>query len=403
MKILFLTHTFPYPLNEGVRLHLYHILKELAKKHTLFLLCLNDTPVSREEQKAIEELGVKIVKILLHQVPKNFWFRCLNTFFDSVPFFVRQFESSELRQELNLFLSKEDVDVVHVDYLSMAIYYEQLRGLPAIFFPHDAVSMMYEKNISKETNLFRKLYTFLQWQKIKRFESQWIPKFDSCMVVSPVDRDYLLGHCPGAIIYDSPNGVDTEHFLPMGGEEEGAVLFRGVMDFLPNADAVRFFCLKIFPMICKKFPKAKFVVVGKSPPADLLRLSRNKENIIFTGYVPDIREPMAKASVIVCPMRIGSGIKNKILEPMAMAKAVVATPLACAGLQVIPEEHLFTEKEPDAFAERVVQLLKDSALRKEIGKNARTFVMQNHTWKRNADDFEKLYLEATRAGVRNEF
>lgn len=397
MKILCLAHTFPYPLNDGVRLHVYYILKELSKRHAIYLLCLNDQPVSDEEKKAVEKIGVKIVQILTHRVPQNFFLRLWNTFLDSVPFCVRQFESESIRQSLRNFLAKEKVDLVHVDYISMAVYRNEFATLPSVFFPHDAVSMLFERNVKSETNFFRKTYTYFQWKKVKNFETRWIPNFQGTMVVSPVDREYLLKHCPGQKIAVSPNGVDTDYFAPSSlPEEENSVLFRGVMNFLPNSDAVRFFYQDVLPLIRKQIPSTKFYVVGKYPPPDLIEWAKNDPLLVITDYVEDMREWMGKAGVIVCPMRIGSGIKNKILESMAMAKAIVSTPMACAGLQINDGEHLFMAENPSELAEKSVTLLKNASLRKQMGGKAREFVKDYYTWKRNADDFEKLYLEAVK-------
>ena len=395
MKILFLAHTFPYPLNDGVRLHLYYLLKELTPRHEIHLLCLNDVPVSPEERRAVESLGVRIAGIVEHRVPQAFSARLKNTLFDCVPFLVRQFESDRMRRELKDFLAARPVDAVHVDYLSMAIYRPELGDAPAVFFPHDAVSMLFERNVRSETGPFRKLYTWAQWRKVRRFETRMIPQFESTMVVSPVDREHLLRHCPGAEIAVSPNGVDTDYFAPRpDAEEENIVLFRGVMNFLPNADAARFFYRDIFPLVRREVPEARFVVVGKEPPPDLKEAAGRDPGLVLTGYVDDLRDWTGRASLVVCPMRIGSGIKNKILESLSMAKAVVATPMACAGIETGGARVMEAEERPEAFARAVARLLKHPSSRKAMGREARIFVEKHYTWKRNADDFEKLYREA---------
>lgn len=376
-------------------MHVYYLLKELARNHSVSLLCLNDVPVQAEEKEAINKLGVTLIQVIQHPVPQNFFARLLNTFFDPVPFFVRQFQSEPLAQELRKFLSSRKIDLIHVDYLSMALYHKEFPSFPAVFFPHDAVSMLFERNVASETNCFRKLYTFLQYKKIKRFETYWIPKFQGTMVVSPVDRTYLLRHCPNAKIAVAVNGVDCDYFAPQKSkEEENSILFRGVMNFLPNLDAARFFYREVLPFIHKEIPNAKFYVVGKSPPIDLLKCAETDRTLMVMDYVPDLREWMAKASVIVCPMRIGSGIKNKILESMAMAKAIVSTPMACAGLEVVQGEHLFMETSPELFARRVISLLKDKEAREALGAKSRAFVQERYTWGKNAEAFERLYEEA---------
>ena len=293
-------------------------------------------------------------------------------------------------------LIKEDPpDAIHVDYLSMVLYRPVFNRVPAVCFPHDAVSMLMERNAQAETNFLRCLYMRAQWKKTVKFEAEWLPRFECTAVVSPVDRDHLLRHCPGLDITVTPNGVDGDYFAPLPlPVEEPSVLFRGVMNFLPNHDAALHFYTHILPKIRAEFPKTKFYLIGKNPSGFWLDQVQKDPLLVAPGYVEDLRPWMAKAGVIVVPMRIGSGIKNKILEPMAMGKAVVATPMSCAAIQAKNEENILLAEEPENFAGQVVRLLKDSGLRRRIGENARKFAVQNHSWERNARQYEALYQKA---------
>lgn len=395
MKILFLSHTFPYPLNDGARLHTYYLLKELALKHKIFLLCLNDVPVEEPDKKEIEKLGIHLVHAVFHKVPKNPFLRLWNTFFSSIPFCVKQFKSELFEQKLLQFLKSQKIDFIHVYYIPMIPYKKYFMAMPSTFYSADAMSMQFERNFKSELHLFRKFYTYLQWKKVKKYESRWIPEFQGTIVVSPVDRDYLLEHCPNQNIIVSPSGVDTAYFSPQNGnEEEHSVIFRGVMNFFPNVDAARFFYHEIFPWVIKEIPDAKFYIVGKSPPEEFYKWAEKDPHLVVTGTVPDMREWMAKASVAVSPMRIGSGIKNKILESMAMEKPVVATRMSCVSIEIVEGVHLLVEDDPQKFAEKVVELMKDRSKRIQMGKQARQFVEMHHSWKKPAEDFEKLALQA---------
>ncbi len=356
MKILFLTHTFPYPLNEGTRVLIYNLLAQLAPRHDVHLICLNDRPVSEGDLRKIQALGLRSIKAIPHDVPKGVLARLGNVAFDSVPFCVRQFESAALRAALREFFKTQTVDVVHAEYISSAVYRDEFKGVPAVFYPHDAVSMLFERNASAETSLARRIYTLSQWKKVLRFERQALSQFERTIVVSESDKKYLSGHADTANVRVIPVGIDCEYFAPRPTASPAAaagtelkILFRGVMNFLPNDDAARHFYEDIFPVVKNLAPKARFVVAGPSPSKALTRAAAADPNLIVTGFVDDLRDTMAEASVVVCPMRIGSGIKIKILESLAMGKAVVATPLACSGLDVE------TEKPPHRRQPRVVQ------------------------------------------------
>lgn len=392
MNILFLSHTFPYPLNEGTRVLVYNILKVIAERHKVYLICLNDQEVEEIWLEKIQQLGVTIFKIDNLKIPKLILKRLLNVIFDPVPFCVRQFESDNVRQAIQKCLSEYSIDVVHIEYISMAIYQDELNSLPALFFPHDAVSLLFQGNIKAEKNILRKIYTWSQWKKIIRFEKRMIPKFDQTIVVAPRDKEHLEKMIEGSAIQVIPMGIDYDYFQPSDKPTEDlTILFRGVMDFMPNEDAANYFCESIFPIVKKEIPNAKFIIVGKNPSQRLLEKSSLDKGIFIAGYVEDIRIPMAKASLIVCPMRVGSGIKLKILESFAMQKAIVATSLACSGIDVIDGEHVLIANEKRAFAEKVILLLKNKKLREHISKQGFNYAKQNYSWCKTGEMFEYFY------------
>lgn len=403
MKILFLTHTFPYPLNEGTRVLVYNLLAQLAPRHEVHLICLNDRPVSEDDLRKIQSLGLRSIKAIPHDVPKSVLARLGNVAFDSVPFCVRQFESETLRAALREFFRTQTVDVVHAEYISSAVYRNEFKSVPAVFYPHDAVSMLFERNASAETSLPRRAYTLSQWKKVLRFERQALSEFERTIVVSEADKKYLAGHADTANVRVIPVGIDCDYFAPRPAPSLSAtaapgtelkILFRGVMNFLPNDDAARHFYQDIFPVVKVLAPKSRFVVAGASPSGALTRAAATDPDLIVTGFVNDLRDVMAEAAVVVCPMRIGSGIKIKILESLAMGKAVVATPLACSGLDVETEKHLLIADSAASFAEQVARLLRDAALREKMGLRGMEFVRERYPWSKISAQFESVYKEA---------
>ena len=357
MKVLFLTHTFPYPIDDGVKLHVYHLLRQLSRRHEVSLFSLIQEESERRHVPEILGLGVRQVEVCLSPVPRSLWRRAWNVFFEREPFYVRQFYSPGMAVLLERRIRENPPDVLHVDYLSMALYRPLFPGVPAVCFPHDAVSMLFERNARAEPDFLRRLYTRVQWRKTLRFESDWLSRFDGVAVVSPVDREYLRRHCPELEIEVAPNGVDGEYFHPFSDAvEEPSILFRGVMSFLPNEDAASYFYKEILPRVRRSLPQTKFYIVGKEPGQFWIRQAQRDPLLQVTGFAQDLRPWMARAGVIVVPMRIGPGIKNKILEPMAMAKTVVATPMSCAAIEARDGEHLFLAEGSEEFAQKVLRL-----------------------------------------------
>ncbi len=167
------------------------------------------------------------------------------------------------------------------------------------------------------------------------------------------------------------------------------------MSYAANSDAARFFCREIFPRVRARIPYATLTIAGSGPPHDLLQMAAAPgSGVTVTGRVPDLRPFLAEASVAVCPLRIGVGIQNKVLEAMAMGKAVVATTLAARALSQAP---LSVAEGPERFAEAILTLLDNPALAQQTGQDARRYVQTHHNWRAQAGRLASLYAEISAA------
>ena len=187
-----------------------------------------------------------------------------------------------------------------------------------------------------------------------------------------------------------PNGVDAEFFLPKPEEEsvEPSICFWGRMDFEPNVDAMIWFCGQIWPLLLNDFPEAVMTIVGVNPAPAIKELGLMR-NVRVTGEVDDIRPFAWNSQVVVMPIRIGAGIKNKLLEACAMGKPIVSSPTAAAGLNINSES-----SEPWTVALKVVDwvnaikmLWANGQIRQQSGRSARDYVLENHSWHKAAGTF----------------
>jgi len=394
MKILFVSHSFPFPIHEGIRLHDYHLLKHLSPNHEIHLLCFAFTPNERKFIPEIEPF-CKSITVIDHDVPKQPWKRALNTFFQRGPFCLHQFYSKDMVRAVKEISERVKPDVAHFDHTPMAQYEQYIHpDIPRVFLPHDALSMLFENNARFERNPARKLYFWLQSKKLRWYEKKVLPLFDKTVVVSPVDREVLQKECPSASVEWSPNGVDSDYYNEAPHlEKDNVILFRGIMDFFPNHDAAMFFAEEVMPLLWKQNKNIEFWIVGHNPFPSLQRLAHHDKRIKTLGFVPDIRIPMAQATVIVCPMRSGSGIKNKTLESLAMAKAVVSTPMGLTGIQAVNEEHLLVGETPEELATQTWRLLVDQIIRRKMGHAGRRFVGSDHSWVAHGEYFNRIYQD----------
>jgi polysaccharide biosynthesis protein PslH len=155
-----------------------------------------------------------------------------------------------------------------------------------------------------------------------------------------------------------------------------------------------YFLNVIWPLIRQQVPAVKFFAVGQDPPKDLLALAARDNQVVVTGYVNDIRPLVRDAAVYVVPLRVGGGTRLKVLDAMAMGKAMVSTSIGCEGLEVVPDEHLLVADRPERFAERTVVLLKDRERRLALGRAARDLVERRYSWGRVGQHLMQAYHRA---------
>ena len=299
-----------------------------------------------------------------------------------------------MAKELKTLLENRRFDVLHFEMLHTGQYLLQISKkqiAKGILDQQNIDSCIWQRLITTERNLFKKLLYHWQYKAFFRFENRMCPTFDKCLCVSKEDGDRLASICPDANIEVVPNGVDVDYFSPTDTEEnESNIVFVGSMDWQPNEDAVLYFCESIFPLIKPEIPDVKFFIVGSKPTDRVLKLG-SMEGVVVTGLVDDVRTYVAESAVYIVPLRIGGGTRLKILQAFAMKKAVVSTSIGCEGLGLTDEEHLLISDDPSDFADKVIRLSRDKQLRRKLGENGRILVQEKYDWKSITVKLENIY------------
>ena len=392
MKLLFISQNFPYPpYNDGARLKTYNLIKHLSKYNEIYLI----TFCSREEEGFIEKIAPFCSEIVTVPIREKagIWaktYKIINNAIDP-----RRCASKKMELKIIDAVKLWKPDIVHVELPMMSPYSRTINGIPRIIASHDAISLFAYKNLKASKVLIKKAMWYWLYRQRRWIEEKYYPDYDACTVVSNEDRTILEKHCPALNIKVIPSGVDTEYFKPLRsnaghGTERMSIGLFGSMDFIPNSEAAQFFCRKIFPLVAKAVPAARCYIVGRRPPAHIQALHNNSD-IIVTGEVDDIREYYKKVNVVVAPVRLGSGIKNTVLQAMSMEKAIVSTPQAVQAIDVQNGTHLIVAEEPDEFAAEVVQLLKNTGSREKLGNNSRELIANKYSWQAHAEAFQELY------------
>jgi sugar transferase (PEP-CTERM/EpsH1 system associated) len=226
----------------------------------------------------------------------------------------------------------------------------------------------------------------LESRRLRQFERGLLSRMGRVVVSAQREADLLTRDLSVSsdTLHVISNGVDITYFdgvaraRPRGGQ--ASLLFIGVMDYFPNVDAVDHYAKDVLPLVRRRKPDTEFVVVGHRPAPRVRQLHSPRRGVRVVGQVPDVRPYLAQATASVVPLRIARGVQNKLLEAMACARAVVATPQAAAGVRAVDGSHLLIARDASELAEATVQLLDDEALRTRVGFQARDFVEREHQW-----------------------
>lgn len=392
MTILQLTTKIPYPLDDGGKIGIYNITKHLALQgHKVTLLSF--APGQRADIGDLSQFAQ--VETVTHD-ERNSVLGALMSLSSTVPYTIGKYHATLMEQRVHRLLTDGDFDLIHVDHLHMAYYAVRAKekfGLPIFLREHNFETAIWERFSETTRNPILKWYGRIQLEKMRRYEPQMAEKFDCCLMVTKQDEAKLRGASSRVKTAVVPAGVDVSHFEPGTNEfeEPNSILFLGSLDWLPNQDGFWWFYDSIFPRVVAKVPSARLLVVGKNPPSKLRRLSG--PNLSVVGPVDDVRPYMRRSQVCVVPLRIGSGIRIKILEMFAMKKAIVTTSVGCEGIEVQNGRHLLVVDTEEAFAEATYRLLCDPDLRKSLGEAGRTLVCEHYRWERVVQELVSVYEE----------
>jgi glycosyltransferase involved in cell wall biosynthesis len=224
---------------------------------------------------------------------------------------------------------------------------------------------------------------------LAKLESQALDSVDRVLVASQRDADALRERNPHCRITVVTNPVDLERFTPGGGRRSPTVVMTGKMSFHANAVAASWFAEAVWPLVRARHHDARLVIAGAQPPRSVRRLAA--DDIRVTGYVDDLAETIRSAAVAVAPLRYAAGVQNKVLEAMACATPVVATPAAVGDLAVRHLHDVLIAERPDELAAHVRLLLRDHDFARDVGIAGRRYVERHHSIPALADRLEAEY------------
>lgn len=393
MKILIIVERPPTPV--GGRVRLYGMIRELAARHEFWVASFA-YPVDLGEIDKLKPFvqGLEIVSLPQPAMPHhsrlywriNGWSHALlhtrprRGRFPSTPLLVDKINGLAKAH-------KFDIVLVHQAYMA-ALRPPVNAGM--VLDMADILSQYEYQALQQTVKKTDHFGAWLEWKKMVALERQAVSGFDMCVTVSDDDRTRLWQIVPGAPAAVVPNGVDLTYFAPQDVEEEqDTLVFVGSMDYAANVDAVLHFASQILPLIKQQRADVRLFVVGYGPPDQVIAL-QSDPSIVVTGYVKDVRPFLARAAVVVVPLRFGSGVRNKILEGWAMGKAIVSTSLGAEGLAGSPDENILLADSAEQFASATVALMTDPHLRSRLGQAGHRVVKERYAWSSIARQMETV-------------
>ena len=387
MRILIITPRIPYPLHSGADIVTFNTIKYLSRRgHKFTLLSIMDgAPSHYDELKRWCE-----VHTILKNTNNSIWGAILNLF-SKTPYTISKYQTPKLGSKIKKIIERKKIDIVHIEHLHMAYYRSFIRqGLPVFLRMHNVETTIMERFYRQQKNPLIKIYSFIQWRKLYRYERQVVEKFSRCIPITDVDKERLQSMNSKPVYCSIPAGVDISYFHAVDCEKEPySIVFVGALDWLPNVDGICWFCKKVFPFINARVPEAKLYIVGRNPPVRIKKLEG--KNVVVPGFVKDTREYLAKSNVSIVPLRTGSGMRIKILQALAMGIPVVSTSVGCEGIKVTNGREILIADEEERFAKSVSSLLQDEEYAKRLGKNGLKLVREKYSWEEIAKKFEGVY------------
>lgn len=390
LSILFLYSRLPLPMTRGDELTVAHLLEFLhARGHAVDFVTLS--PGGRQlkpEHRTWLRSRTRELHILPHRLPPAL-VRGSMAWLRGQPFQVGLLTSPAQNALAEELARSRRYDLAYAYYIRSAEALSRVCGLvPATFLALQLSQTLNTGRLARTAaSLPERLFYRFEHVRMAAYEARIWQRFTRTVLIGEKDveaiREACLRHGQPPIdnVIFGPHGVDTERFAPRDPAlvEPELVVMTGVMRYAPNVEAALWFAREVWPQIRAARPQACFALVGRDPvPA--LRALDGRDGIRVTGTVPDTGDWIARAAVCVAPIRAAAGLQNKLLEAMAMARPVVATPEANEGIGAVDARHLWLAREPRAFAEAVLALLADRQRAEALGRAARAFVEAHWTW-----------------------
>jgi glycosyltransferase involved in cell wall biosynthesis len=388
VRLLQICPRLPWPLTDGGVVGVYQITRILAGLGHEVTLVTN-RPARADDPGEL----ARWARVVTVPLPGRWGATAGRSLAGGQPLAFARFANPALRAAALDLAARERFDAVHVDHAHLGAVGLALRGatgLPFALREHNVETTIYERFAGVQPDPLRRALARLEAGRVRRAEARALAGAQRVFAITPEDRERILRLAPQARVVTIPACVDTDRLAPLEDPEDGPrVVWLGGLDWRPNADAVAWFVDRVWPGVRARAAGAEFHLVGRGTREFAAR--RRAPGVVGRGLVDDPRAAIAASNLAVVPLRVGGGMRLKILELMALQRATVATTVGAEGIRACPGEEIVLADEPGAFADAVTRLLEDRAERRRIARAARRRAEETYACGRVAEAYAAAY------------
>ncbi len=403
MRILIPVAFLPYPPDTGARIRTWEIARRLLREHDVtFALHLRNPAWEKPILDAIRDHGFQILAGRVDSLPRALP-RALGDLANGTPPVVGLRRSRELERAAGWVHAKKPFDVIQAEHLDVAGFPFLLPRQSGTIFSltlHDLLSVSYPRIGELATSRFNRFWFRCNATGMGGFEREILPRYDLRITMSTHDQKLIAPFTRPDRNVVLPNAVDTnaKQVLPEPRNAAPVILLVGYMLYPPNHDAAAWLITEVLPVLRRRYPQAKLLIVGGHPPATLERLAAKAgPNVELVGHVPDVEPWYRQADIAIVPLRAGGGTRLKILEAMAFGRPVVSTRLGAEGIEAEDGRHLLLADDAEGLAAHVQSLFEQPRLREKLRNEGRALVEARYCWEecgnRHLEIYERLDRE----------
>lgn len=395
MKILQILPKIPFPPTDGHKKSMWGIIQNIASRgHEIDIIAYSQ---NQNYTEYLNEINKHAKLTVVDVITKNKLIGAIRNLFSNVPYNLSKYRTKKFEEVLTKHLSTNKYDIIHVTNAHMGWVIDVVRKLsdaPVILREENFELTIMERYYQNQSNVLLKKYAYLQYKKFLNYEPLLCGKFDQCIMMSNEDEKRFKSLNKDAKTKVIPLGIDKELLsIERVEPEKYSLVHVGSLEWYPNYDGLKWFVNRIFPLIVDKFSEAKLYLYGGGVSRNFYFPDSVKDNIIVKGFVRNIWDDVKDKSLAVVPLRIGSGIRVKILETLASGLNVITTSLGKEGIPAMDGKELLIADSENEFAEKIINYFNGQYEPGVLSENGKRLIQKNYLWENIAEQFELTYKE----------